>query len=328
MPAPRPRFEGDFASAAMLRVLRQGLLDLGLPPPPPGPPVQGAVVSLDGKRAVLAHALQVGGLACLPLLGQGLHRFTHEPTHSALAAARDAQDLLQRWGRLERYIHSRHRVRLLSLSATGVDLAHVALQPHPAPLPAEDLVVLGVLLALLQACGYQDLSCTVGVAAAYPQPDAQALEQACARGHSAQWHIRWTRLLPQAEKAAPAARATSPHTAQDLVRDEPWPGWIKQAYGLVATRLPAPLDLDALAHALGQSRRSLQRGLKEAGLGFRPLQAEARYRTAGWHLMQGDAALAEIGFLCGYADQSHFTREFRLRSGLTPADFRREFGVG
>lgn len=306
----------------MLRVLRQGLLDLGLPPPPPGPPAQGAVVSLDGKRAVLVHALRVGGLACLPLLGQGLHRFTHEPTHSALAAARDAQDLLQRWGRLERYIHSRHRVRLLSLTATGVDLAHVALQPHPAPLPAEDLVVLGVLLALLQACGYQGLTCTVGAVVAYPQPDAPALAQACARGHSAQWRITWTSLSPRPAKAA------SLQTAQDLVRDEPWPGWIKQAYGLVATRLPAPPDLDALARGLGQSRRSLQRGLKEAGLGFRPLQAEARYRAAGWHLMQGDTALAEIGFLCGYADQSHFTREFRQRSGLTPADFRREFGVG
>ena len=47
-----------------------------------------------------------------------------------------------------------------------------------------------------------------------------------------------------------------------------------------------------------------------------------------WQLMQRGAALAEIGFLCAYADPSHFTREFRLRSGLTPADFRREFGVG
>ena len=43
--------------------------------------------------------------------------------------------------------------------------------------------------------------------------------------------------------------------------------------------------------------------------------------------MQGGAALAEIGLLCGDADPSHFTREFRLRSGLTSADFRREFGV-
>ena len=44
--------------------------------------------------------------------------------------------------------------------------------------------------------------------------------------------------------------------------------------------------------------------------------------------MRGGAALAEIGLLCGYADQSHFTREFRQRSGLTPADYRRDFGAG
>lgn len=147
-------------------------------------------------------------------------------------------------------------------------------------------------------------------------------QQACASGHSAQWHIRWAGLSPRKVKTA------NTEAARDLVRDEPWPHWIKQAHGVLAARLPAALDLDTLARALGQSRRSLQRGLAQAVLGFRHLQAEARYRMAGWHLMQGEAALAEIGFLSGYADQSHFTREFRLRSGLTPADFRREFRVG
>ena len=320
MPAPRPRIDGDFASAAMLRVLRQGLLDLGLPPAPQSPPAQGAVVSLDSKRAMLGHAIQVGGLACLPLLGRGLHRHTHEPIHSALASARDAQDLLQRWGRLERYIHSRHRVRVLSLRDTGVELAHTALSPHPAPLPAEDLVVLGVLIAFLEASGHREVRCTVGGTAAYPQPDAAALERVGARGRSAVWKITWTGVSPSKEVEAPVA--------QQLVRDEPWPAWVKQAYGTLAASLTAPPSLDALAQTLGRSRRSLQRGLQEAGLSFRQLQAEARYRSAGWQLMQGGAALAEIGFLCGYADQSHFTREFRLRSGLTPADYRREFGMG
>ena len=322
MPAPRPRFDGDFASAAMLRVLQQGLRDLGLPPAPQPTPAQGAVVSLDSKRAMLQHAVRVGGLACLPLLGRGLHRHTHEPTHSALATARDAQDLLQRWGRLERYIHSRHRVRVQSLDGKGVQLAHTALLPHPAPLPAEDLVVLGVLIAFLEACGHQQVQATVGGAMAYPQPDVVALEQACTRGRSAVWQIRWAGVSPRAD-TAPGAQAL-----RQLVRDEPWPDWVKQAYGTLTTRLTAPPSLDVLATELGLSRRSLQRGLQEEGLGFRQLLAEARYRTAGWHLMRGGAALAEIGFLCGYADQSHFTREFRSRSGLTPADFRREFGVG
>ena len=66
-------------------------------------------------------------------------------------------------------------------------------------------------------------------------------------------------------------------------------------------------------------------GVQLQGTGLRPLLAEARYRMAGWWLLQTGTALAEIGFLCGYADQSHFTREFRLRSGMTPGDYRRDF---
>ena len=40
------------------------------------------------------------------------------------------------------------------------------------------------------------------------------------------------------------------------------------------------------------------------------------------------APLAEVGFLCGYADQAHFTREFRRRVGLPPERYRRAFASG
>lgn len=318
MPTPRSRIDGDFASAAMLRVLRQGLRDLGLAPAPPSRPAQGAVVSLDSKRELLTHALQAGGLACLALLGRGLHRLTHEPLHSALAAAADAQDLLQRWARLERYIHSRHRVQLQSVQARCARLAHVSLRPQSPPLPAEDLVVLGVLAAFLEANGHRGVRCLAGGAQVYPVCDEAALARAITQGRTSEWRIEWSgRETPPPGPALPLTPA-----------DASWPAWVQEAYAALAQNLTAPWTLDQLAQRLGQSRRSLQRGLQLQGTGFRQLQAEARYRSAGACLLQGTLPLAEIGFLCGYADQSHFTREFRLRSGLTPADFRREFGAG
>jgi AraC-like DNA-binding protein len=320
MPTPRSRIDGDFASAAMLRVLRQGLLDLGLAPAPPTRPAQGAVVSLDSKRELLTHAVQAGGLGCLALLGRGLHRLAHEPLHSALAAAADAQDLLQRWARLERYIHSRHRVQLQSVQARSARLAHVSLRPLSPPLPAEDLVVLGVLAAFLEACGHRGVRCTAGGAQVYPVCDEAALERAIKQGRTHEWQIEWA-----SREAPPASQGAGLPLTQG---DERWPAWVQEAYAALAQNLTAPWTLDQLAERLGQSRRSLQRGLSAQGTGFRQLQAEARYRSAGACLLQGPLALAEIGFLCGYADQSHFTREFRSRSGLTPADFRREFGVG
>jgi len=297
-------------------MLVQGMRELGLPPPL-AVPAGGATVDLDAKRALLRHAAQVGGLECLALLGCGLHRFTHEPVHRALATARDARDLFDRWVRLERYIHSRHRVQVQVLSEREARLRHLSLRAGAPPHPAEDLVVLGVLVAFLEACGHRSLSAWAGEACVYPVCDAAALARVVAAHASADWRITWV-----AHAELPRLGAVSPHS---LAPDEPWPEGVKALFDGLVRRLPAAPGMDDLAAELGRARRSLQRELQQQGTGFRPLLAEARYRAAGWWLLQGGAGLAEVGFLCGYADQSHFTREFRLRSGMTPGDYRRDF---
>lgn len=311
-----PATPPDFASAAMLRVLGQGLQDLGLPSPPAAD-TSLALVGLDAKRALLTHAVQAGGLVCLALLGRGLHRFTHEPSHRALASARDARELFERWVRLERYIHSRHRVQVVGVTAHEAVLRHVSLRPQTPPQPAEDLVVLGVLVACLEACGHQDLAAWAGATRVYPDGDAAALAATVAEGRSAEWRLTWA-----AHAARPDLAGAAPG---DLAPDEAWPDGVKALFDGLVRRLPAAPAMDELARDLGRARRSLQRELQQQGTGYRPLLAEARYRAAGWWLLRPGTALAEVGFLCGYADQSHFTREFRLRSGMTPGDYRRHF---
>jgi AraC-like DNA-binding protein len=304
----------DFASAAMLRVLDQGLRELGLPPPPARPVPAGAVVALETKRALLGHAVACGGLACLPLLGRGLHRFTHEPSHRALASARDAGDLFERWGRLERYIHSRHRVDVVALGEGQARLQHRSLQPRSPPQPAESLVVLGVLAALLEACGHRGVQAWAGGAAVYPAPAAGLPE-----ARLSDWTLRWTGQAPP-----PASGRSGP---QDLAPDAAWPAGVRALFDRLVAGLPAPPRLALLAGELGRAPRSLQRELQQQGTAYRPLLAEARYRAAGWWLLHTDVALAEVGFLCGHADQSHFIREFRRRSGMTPAAYRRDFSA-
>lgn len=300
----------------MLRVLGQGLRELGLAPPL-AVDATGATVALDAKRALLRHAVQVGGMQCLALLGRGLHRFTHEPSHRALASARDARDLFERWARLERYIHSRHRVQVQAINDGEARLRHVSLRAEAPPHPAEDLVVLGVLVAFLEACGHRGLVAWAGAAQVYPDGDAAALAGAMANGTSHAWRIEWA-----AHVQPTTIEGAAPHR---LAPDEAWPEGVKALFDRLVARLPAAPGMDELAAELGRARRSLQRELQQQGTGFRPLLAEARYRAAGWWLLQGGTALAEVGFLCGYADQSHFTREFRLRSGMTPGDYRRDF---
>ncbi|MGQ3053888.1 MAG: helix-turn-helix transcriptional regulator, partial [Roseateles sp.] len=296
----------------------QGMRELRLAPAAAAP--AGATVTLDAKRQLLRQAVQAGGFECLALLGRGLHRFTHEPSHRALASARDARDLFERWGRLERYIHSRHRVQIVTMADGQAQLRHVSLRAQAPPQAAEDLVVLGVLVAFLQACGHRGLIAWAGEARVYPDCDAAALAVAIGQRASQAWRIEWT-----AHAAPPLPAGAVP---QELAPDAAWPGDVKALFNGLVNRLPAAPGMDELARELGRARRSLQRELQRQGTGFRPLLAEARYRAAGWWLMQTATALAEIGFLCGYADQSHFTREFRLRSGLTPADYRRHFAAG
>lgn len=299
----------------MLRVLAQGMRELGLAPPAATP--EGATVGLDAKRALLTHAVRMGGLECLALLGRGLHRFTHEPSHRALAGAGNACDLLERWGRLERYIHSRHRVQVVAVEAGQVHLRHLSLQPQAPPQAAEDLVVLGVLVAFLEACGHAGLAAWAGSARVYPDGGREALAHAAASGRTSDWRITWTAHA----RPAPVPEAQP----ADLAPEEGWSADVKAVFDGLVARLPAAPDLDELARELGRARRSLQRELQLQGTGFRPLLGEARYRAAGWWLMRAGTALAEVGFLCGYADQSHFIREFRRRSGMTPADYRRHF---
>lgn len=74
--------------------------------------------------------------------------------------------------------------------------------------------------------------------------------------------------------------------------------------------------------ALGMSRRTFQRTLAAENLSHQDIQSEVRFRLAGWCLLESEIPIAEIGFVCGYSDQSHLTREFNRRVGVPPARYR------
>jgi AraC family transcriptional regulator len=68
--------------------------------------------------------------------------------------------------------------------------------------------------------------------------------------------------------------------------------------------------------------REFQRYLRMTPTVFR---RRARVRRATQLLLLTDARLSSIALECGFSDQSHFTREFRLATGLAPDSFRRIF---
>lgn len=313
----------DFASAAMVRLLVQGMRDLQLDPgAQPLHPAE-ARVDLQLKQDLVQSAVRQGGLACLPLLGRGLHRLAHEPTHQALASARSARDLFERWQRLERYIHSRHRCVLLACGADAAEIRHVAIGGGAAPSAAEDLVVAGVLAALLEAIGLQQVRAWAGAAPLCPAPDAETIAAAAAQVTTGTWRFAWD--------GATAARCPDPTPGPgtpELGADLAWPDATRAAYGRLVADLARPLPLRELAQTLDLPWRTLQRRLGEGGLSYTRLLAEARCRTGAWRLLHTADPIAEVGFLSGFADQSHFTRELQKRVGMPPAAYRAAFAGG
>jgi AraC-like DNA-binding protein len=83
-------------------------------------------------------------------------------------------------------------------------------------------------------------------------------------------------------------------------------------------------SLENVARELGMSERSLQRHLRDLGFSYNAVADEVREATARLYLEQPDMALAEIGYLLGFADQSAFNRAFKRWTGCTPKQARTE----
>ncbi len=88
---------------------------------------------------------------------------------------------------------------------------------------------------------------------------------------------------------------------------------------LRATR--GAVRIEALAAETGWSRRHLAARVRaELGLSPKALARVLRMEHAVGRLVAG-ASLADVAFEAGFADQPHFTREFRALVGCAPTDF-------
>lgn len=310
--------ENDFASAAMVRVLLQGMAKLGLRTPTIAGNRLPATVPLELKRAIVQAAVEQAGLAVLPLLGRGMRELAMEPTHLALTAGQSAGSMLMRWQRLERYIHSRHRIHVHELTSSSAVVSHVHKDQVQAPLPAEDLVVCGVLCALLEAVGLENVFASAAGVELFPQPDSQHVLACVRQGETATWQLSWNN--PEGTQTLPDIPVSWENVAA--------PGYSPFLFVVgdrIARQLPDLLSVDAAAQQVAMTRRTFQRKLTAEGTSFQQLLSEVRFRLAGWHLLRSDIPIAEVGYVCGYSDQAHLTREFYRRVGVPPGRYRSLF---
>ena len=304
----------DLTGAALVALMqfafeRQGI---GWPGDRPAQ-TRAAHASLSDKERAAEMVLAVHGPKPLLRVGEYVGAFKADPVGAVLLSARDAPDLLARWQRLERYLHTRHPILIEVPEAGEAWLDHRG-DPADPPSAAINLVLAGLFRGLLAAIGCEQVHLRIGTAEG-PQlaidftEEAQLALALPAGLVTGLWHYRFT--PPQGTAAEPAADVLSEHGR--LAR---------RVMSLIERDLVRRPSLSETAAAVGLSKRTMQRRLAEAGLDLQTMRREAQLRRAAAMLVAGAASLDAIGYSCGFADAAHFSRAFRQRAGLPPREYR------
>lgn len=300
----------DFASAAMLRLIRAGLARQGLAAPEM-PATNAAHVPRDGKARALAGIVAAYGARALLAIPEAIDEIDDEPILLALLQAADPADLLQRWARLERFSHASHVIRIVERAVDAVVLEHARRDGGTPPTAEESTLIFALLTKLCEAIGAAGL-------AAGPADRTEAWRmggewrQAALIAKGSRWRIAFAPARAQAP-APPQAAASSSDALADRMR------------ALIAADPARAWTLGRLSRALGLSARSAQRKLAAERTSLTQIVGMARLRYASERLIDGNRPIAEISFAAGFSDQPHFTRSFKARIGCTPAAFRRDF---
>jgi transcriptional regulator GlxA family with amidase domain len=81
---------------------------------------------------------------------------------------------------------------------------------------------------------------------------------------------------------------------------------------------------DAIADAVGSSKRTLNRRLAERGTSIRELIAGVRLQVAQKLMRDTDVTIADIAATICYSDVAAFSRAFSARIDLSPAAWRQQ----
>ncbi|CAG1018992.1 Urease operon transcriptional activator [Burkholderiaceae bacterium] len=300
----------DFASSAMLRLIQLGLQRQGLDAPMPPARERGAHVPLAHKRALLDELLRVHGPRVLLRIGEAVADARDEPVSVALSMAREPHDLIERWKRLERFVHSRHRVLVEASDERRLVLRHVSRDPRMPPTRAEDLLVLGLLVALLHRLGTLALQARFEGETQWRWRAGGWRDDAPLPPDVSRWFFSWQ----------PAVHSTAMAAAGDE-------DTVARAHRLLCADAGRHWSVQTLARDMGMSPRSLQRRLAEGGSSFSELVSSVRLGMSAKLLVQTQQPPAQIAYVCGFADQGHFNRAFKRLSALTPGQYRHEFAA-
>jgi AraC family transcriptional regulator len=121
-----------------------------------------------------------------------------------------------------------------------------------------------------------------------------------------------------------AARGRDERASQQRGGLAPWQA--KRVEEYVANNLGSRIRTTDLAQVAQLSASHFTRAFKET-FGETPIGyvARQRMRYAQDLMLRSAECLSQIALTCGHCDQSHFTRVFRRKVGMSPRAWRRQF---
>ena len=276
------------------------------------------------KREALEMVYSAGGPTALFSIGQGLKAGNFDPIWRAALSSGSVPVLLDKWLRFETYAHSHNRLRIDQVSDTKAMFQRYAVDGG-SPTPAENLLICGVLVALLEAIGCVGLRCWL---------HGNSGDKKLIRDHSAtisfddsslnltkDWTICWTEFVP--EVAASHALSDIPKIPEHHLTDPTTRQRIQLMIALLSKDVSRLWKVSELARQAAMSTRGLQRTLAQAHLTFSSLVRMMRVHEATRLLKEEDVPLTAIAFCAGFSDSAHFSRDFRASTGVAPREFRK-----
>ncbi|WP_171044292.1 helix-turn-helix transcriptional regulator [Pseudoalteromonas citrea] len=319
-----------FASRMMLNILRSGLSTLGLNMIADDTKEVSARIPLTTKQNWVNDVAKLYDITTLLRLGVGVSDFIGTPIGRALLTNSSEHTLIKKWQRLERYIHSQHFITA-EFTSHYVKVSHCSNTEHQ-PTVEEDFAVLGVLCALLQhVSGQPVLLCTSEnkCSCVFELPSnvirapfkAKSYAQMSAQRN---WYIHFETNV--SAKQSDMAEGKGQFIDDLRIMS---PAHMTESNSAILANLAQvimslgllDIDLPKVAHSLALSVRTLQRRLGQLNMKFSSIVQEVRVKHAGILLLEGQLGISEIGFICGFSDQAHFSRVFKMWTGLSPKQY-------
>lgn len=277
-------------------------------------------VPLPPYRRLLARVLDGFGAGPILEAGTGLRNVAH-PLLFVLLNSDRPEVLIHKEDRLARHIHSRHGVRIVASTDDGIVLEHFS-RAREGPEPTENLASCGQHAAMLEMIGARDLTLR------FPRsetPDRLAYRdgQVCevpGRDGFDLWHFNWSAFVPSRQPMAGLDEVLL-DTAR-LRELEERAGVTAGVERVVRGDLARTWRIDRVARELHMSKRTLQRRLAQVGRTFTELVLDIRTDEASRLLHRTELNVTAIGYMCGFADSSHFTHAFKRRFGESPGAWR------